>query len=283
MKYGNETYFSDAITFILQKFLTVLPCSDVFPNRYSLNGNWLCSTPTARPCNAPEQLTPFLGHNNFHLSVKGLGKDLFTQKQKHQNDQFITAIQSRNPLSSYFGNTMALQNSSRPADARLLPAHTVKKIVTQVQERTFQSFHFVGKHYRAVLGVLVLFWIVKTIVDFLVRMYIAVRRFGCGWWILSAFYGLAFVLIHMPVRMFKTTTQLIKEDAEEKLPSRGNELAVHQPKTYKELREQFDEIVQQPPADPKHQTETVQAEDKPDDLTKPFLTITTETHKDKNH
>ena len=114
------------------------------------------------------------------------------------------------------------------------------------------------------------------------RIYIIVRRYGYGWWIFSAFYGLAFVLVHMPVRMFKTTTQLIKEDAEAKLPSHGSEMTVHQPTTYKELREQFEEMVQQPTGDPQHQMEMAQAERNSDVLTKPFLTITAESYKDKN-
>ena len=82
----------------------------------------------------------------------------------------------------------------------------------------------------------------------------------------------------MPVRMFKTTTKLIKEDAEAKLPSSDNVVAVHRPKTYKKLREQFEEMAHESPADD-HQHQT---EDTSDDVIKPFLTITAESYKDKN-
>ncbi|MGB0246595.1 MAG: hypothetical protein ACPF9Z_08145, partial [Paracoccaceae bacterium] len=295
--YSNQTMFADPITFILHAIPTILPCSDVFPSRYNLNGNWVCATPTARPCQAPEQLKPTMGTNKFQVNLEGFGKDVFTQTQKSQNRDFLTSITSRGAVLQAIGNAATKQRDpGSTSTIHLLPPDSIERIVTQVQEQTFPFFHLVGKHYSAILGILIIFYLLKIFIDFIIRVFLTVRSHGCGWWIFTAFSGLAFVLMYVPARMFKATTTLIREDEDREFPTRGTEL-VQRPHTYKELKQQLASLAQ--PDEPiyatirsrnkmaarKDELPTPSAPPMPDDdqeTTQPFLAIHKEHKKDNN-
>ena len=96
--YNNATWFVDPFNRILSPFPTVLPCSDLMPVRWQLNGQWYCSHPQVLPCHAPVQLntttSPYAPVHNFTL---GMGKGIYSAEQKKQHERYIICLLYTSP------------------------------------------------------------------------------------------------------------------------------------------------------------------------------------------
>ena len=89
MLVGNETLYTDALTLIIQRYATVLPCDSITPIRYGIKGRWMCSTPTIVSCTSPSQLTPTSDDKihgfvqQLHDFTHGIGSGVFSGMQRY--------------------------------------------------------------------------------------------------------------------------------------------------------------------------------------------------------
>ena len=85
-------------------------------------------------------------------------------------------------------------------------------VPTKGPDHRSPSSHLIGEYYGTILGVLIVCYLARILIDFLVGLYLLIRKYGCVCYLFETLYGLAFVIMNMPACVFKATTTLIPED-----------------------------------------------------------------------
>ena len=210
----NETWFVDPFNRILTPFPTVLPCTDLMPVRWLLNGQWFCSHPQVLPCTAPLRLntttTTYVPVHDFTL---GMGQGVYSPEQRKQHERYVVAQMSRRPVVSKITNAATMGGS-----------HGQLGIPLSLPELDGLSYHFVWKFFPVIyfLGEawiylsssLMLLLILKIIAGATVRGFFAFRRYGCGRWVLFALWETLFVVATTPWRLISDTAEALTKELE---------------------------------------------------------------------
>ena len=84
VKLGQKLKFTDLFTWIVQDFLTVIPCSPMMPIRWKVMWKCYCATPEIRLYVAPTRLRSELNRMADWDFAMGLGRGVFTTSQMDQ-------------------------------------------------------------------------------------------------------------------------------------------------------------------------------------------------------
>ena len=203
--------FADPFTWTLHEFPTIVPCSDVMPIRWRINGNWYCATPNARRCPAPTQLN-VTNSIAFRAEdfTEGLGHGIFTNEQLASHRAYEITMTSRAPAVAKITNAMTQDGSS----ARLgIPISNLefRNMKLDIAGLIFPLIHWFGEAWIYISGLLLIGLCIKIIANMAVRTFILYREKGCGCWMAAAVIDTTFLLFRTPWLVIKKAGAAIME------------------------------------------------------------------------
>lgn len=198
--------FADPFTFILRTFPTILPCDNIMPIRWRINGRWICATPRATVCTDAVTLnvtSKYFGTMDF---TRGLAGGVFSEDQLEQHRLFKVAISAREAVLADVTN-IAIRGASGDRLGIVVDANGMHYIRNAIGHALFPLYGLLNDSWNTLLAILMLLAFTKTAVSCSLRLYRIYELRGCGPWVFAAFYGTAFALISIPFSVLKRTME----------------------------------------------------------------------------
>ncbi len=207
---NNQTWYADPLTFVLQEFGTVEPCSEVTPVRWSIQGTWYCSTPEVKVCAAPAQLQPDIGYFQPAISItRGLGTGLWTTAQLQAHFRYTRTKNARQATLAQLTQTSVQNSHSSGSLGTVLSDQNVDELRQTLGELFFPFYSWIGTTYVIFLGIIVSICIVKIFLGGCSRTYVMWLERGCGPWILAACWATTFDIFRAPREIIRATVGAI--------------------------------------------------------------------------
>ena len=205
--------FADPYNWVLQDHPNEAPCSDLTPIRWKLEGQWYCSTPTIRPCDAPDKLQlppqyPALVPTEF---TRGLGTGLFTKIQLQQHAEFVLAYMARAPTLAKLVSSATRQMLGGSTLGSPIGITDLEELTDRLSYHLLPLFYLLGNLYHYVVAIMIFWVIIKIVTGSSVRAYILWIEKGGGWWILAACWRTAYEVVRSPITLLETTTTTVTE------------------------------------------------------------------------
>ncbi len=207
VKVGGVHRFADPITWVLQEFPTVTPCSDITPMRWRIGGNWYCATPHPHQCDSPGQLNLSV-HTYIPLGdfTEGMGKNLYSPQQQAKHREFLRSFNSREPVLAKVANAASRSPVTTHGISYLGPPLTavdLDKVRLSVLDYLFPIIPALGEAWNVVAGVLMFLYLGRLIIGCAIRIWVLYAERGCGCWLLGALWGTLFTILRAPVVVLK--------------------------------------------------------------------------------
>ena len=234
---NGTRYFADPYLWTLKSFPTILPCSDIMPVRWRINGRWVCATPKARTCGAPDKVnasTVFFGA--MPDFTEGLGGGIYTMEQKIEQKTFAMVMESREAAITSISNNGVVQGVTGEGLGIPISKDQVEGLAHSVSKYIAPMFFLLGTTYTYLMGALMAAVIAKLIVGSCVRAWILYSERGLGWWMIGAVWHTAFLVIRAPIELAKEATNALVRPIED-----GSAPAVI---TYKDLVKKLEALQQ---------------------------------------
>jgi len=214
VKGTNRTnLYADPLSFIIQPYPTVVPCDNITPIRWKIGEHWLCATPRATPCLAPQQLNlesnDREGHNRYHF-LRGLGSDAYSEEQEMAHYRFEQIKMAREPLL----NDLTTNAVYAAHDGRLGPAFSmddegVSGLAHLIGAELMPLYDFFGRSWYWISGTLFVGVCFQIVGGTLIRIGVGYQRRGWGMWILTTWWHTLWSIFCSPVRFIWTAGDMI--------------------------------------------------------------------------
>ncbi len=197
---GNETAFADPLTWVLQRYPTVVPCDRITPVMWQINDRWICAYPEPSSCPPPAILSPTSndGLGKLHDFTHGLGGSIFSPEQRRQHYEALELASSREAMV-----TEATRRAIRRAEEHSTGAlgsfiddADLQELTRRVAGKIMPLFGIIGEYWALVTGLLVTIAILKVIFGCMARMVLTYRRHGCGLWVVMSIWHTAFSIMN---------------------------------------------------------------------------------------
>jgi hypothetical protein len=219
VNHNGTTKFVDPFTFVMRDFPTEMPCSDLMPIRWRVQGTWFCSHPSAVACTAPGQLetfsTPYRPTGDI---TQGLGKDAYSEKQRQQHREFRRAFVGRQAINAKMASQSVRNSRGQGRLGLPLSKEDVEDLKWNIVAFLFPWIPIVGEAWNWFAGLLLFGLVVKLLVGGLIRMYVLYVERGCGVWILGALWNTLFTIIRAPPAMFTAAYKTAMAGQQEDIP-----------------------------------------------------------------
>ena len=196
----NETAFADPLTWVIQRYPTVVPCDRITPIMWMINGRWMCAHPEPTPCTAPAIMSPGTndGLDTLHDFTHGLGGSIFSIEQRRQHRLAMELASSREATVTEFTRRAIrrAEEYSTGALGSFIDDADLKELTRRVASKIMPFFGLVGEYWVAITGILVTITILKVLIGCTARMFLTYRVHGCGWWVICSIWHTAFTILH---------------------------------------------------------------------------------------
>ena len=179
----EPVFFMSTLTKILQKYPTVITCSQLMPVMYKLNGRWFCSTPASVPCDPPMKLELVTGV--FHVNAnftKILGTEgMVTATQWADSLQFMSENQHREAMEVKVSRT-GFENARGGQMGSALTNSDVSWLSMGALSLFSPAWliEWCGQYTVIVLGTMTMFTVTWTVVAALARAIRELCLHGCA-------------------------------------------------------------------------------------------------------
>ena len=212
----NETTvrFADPVTWVLQDYPTVIPCSSYAPVRWKIMGAWYCSNPNVYSCSAPARLRPEMKDLTSSSFTDGLGYELYSQEQRDEHVRFQRAFTSRSAVVAKLTNA-AISSSHLDSEGKFytlgmpLDQTDLNGVTFSVGGVLMPLFPLIGEWWQIISGIFICILILKIVCGCAIRLCVLYQERGCGCWLFGAFWATAFQLIRAPMAVMEATTNLL--------------------------------------------------------------------------
>ncbi len=240
--YGNYTVFVDPITKIVRPYPNVVPCSTLHPVKWKIDDQWVSATPKTQVQVAPHRLNLTFGIVNYPESFsEGLGRGLYTQQQLNEHRMFIRSQDTRSAVVSKVTNA-AIRNAHHVGVLGLpLSADDLPDLSAYVTWDIFPLAYFFGDAWHWISGLILFIGVIKIVLGSFIRMMMAYKKRGCGWWMFSALWATGFMVIMYPFELISKAIAAA-EESEGSLPGEGERIPLHERSTFKDLEAQLTEL-----------------------------------------
>ena len=208
VSYRNSTWYVEPFTKILQRYPSIVTCSEFAPPRYFIQGTWWCAYPRLSKCGAPEILRPDTMIKKFHPDeiVGDLDKSLYTPEQLEMYRDFSERVTSRLPVVTNIIAAMTHPFLSTGGDHSFsapFGPETYHALRDRLRGEFFPFLDWTGKYFEIFVGALVILSLIKIVFGFVLRTSIIVATKGCGWEVVAALWTTAFACVLLPWRIFE--------------------------------------------------------------------------------
>lgn len=220
INYLNQTFFSDPITNVIQKFPTIVPCDPIEPIAWQVENEWLCANPEIVKCAE----TP----NQFNVTTKSLNLDfvnalhggLFSEAQLEAHRKAEFAYNAREPVLARDANN-AVQNSNAEMGTLGLEFD-----LTQMFDLYTYLSNKIHPYISAIDGFLTLLVVIAFIGGVIIAFFIQVKKMIVdiheNGFDAEKFTGWLFHLLTLgfciPYEICKKVTEDVIEHAEDAMP-----------------------------------------------------------------
>jgi hypothetical protein len=234
--------FADPQTWVLQKYPTIIQCSDVMPVRWKVGLQWYCSYPETRPCSAPPRLnTTTLTYSSENF-VDGLGKGAYSKEQLQRHMEFVVAQSTRGPALNKLTNSVASGGSTIGGMGVTVPGGDMDILSLQFERFLYPQIALFGRGWHLFVGCLLVAMICKIILGCLIRAWVLYRERGVGVWMLASLWHATFLLVRAPLVMVAKGVEELVEPLENQPGKGGVRRDGPSVNYYKGVREDIDVI-----------------------------------------
>ncbi len=213
---GNQTVYADPLTFVVQEFPTIRPCSEITPTRWRIQDTWYCSVPEVSICDAPNQFAPDLDY--FLPSsemTKGLGNGLWTKAQMEAHRDYLRTTDAHGPVEASLTHT-SVHNSRSPGKfGPVLRAEDISQLEVTLGDLFFPFYSWVGTSYVILIGIFGTICVVEILCGGCVRCYVMFIERGCGPWIIGACWTTTFSIFRAPYEILHATVRTIVDQPQQ--------------------------------------------------------------------
>ena len=204
----TQRAFVNPLTMILQPTTAALPCSPLQMNMIKLGGQWYNMLPGELQ---PAPLRPLkLQTGKWQLSAEystNLDQDygMFAPEVLEQHAQYMDTVLNREPIQAQIATTITSvvhRHPDRPL-ANLMPQMDPEQFTEALLNQYFPFLHTLGEAYNYIMGVLMLFAIVRVLLDSTLRTAAIIRVRGCGCHLISALCEGAYKATMLPFTYMK--------------------------------------------------------------------------------
>lgn len=191
VKYRNNTMFMTPKTHIIQSRATPLTCTPILKPKYRLNGKWFSYVGELIDSNIPATLTP-----NQELEwVYTHAGDLMTQGIYTQDDLTALKKQMMYPLERKAIEQIVTSNLNHERVGMLgvdkgafYDSDRIKEEIESYWARVWGSFTLFGNFSAGLIGIMLIFKLVKFLFDSIVHGYALYDLYGLSWYLLGCFW-----------------------------------------------------------------------------------------------
>lgn len=203
---GNRTFFVNPITRIMQRFPTIIPCSDIMPVRWKLDigeDTWYCSKPDVYQCQGVTTLSPLAPAKTDADFTTGLGRGIYTPEQLKAHAAYDTMMTTRGAVLAHITNAAAGSGTDN-ALGSTLTAQDFVRIEDHIIPGIMPFFWWLGDVWHYLTGFSMLYLILAIFGGWLIRSIALYRQRGFGWWLLAAVADSTMMLVAMPVNIVQS-------------------------------------------------------------------------------
>lgn len=204
---NNSTLFADPLTYVIQKYPTILPCDAITPVRWKFGTTWMCSTPSLHKCSEPHQLKPSSDDDRqpFEDFTRGLGGGIFTKDQQERHREFVTLWNTRAPVVAEATRNALLHATTSGKLTSLYSQDDFLHLKNKIGMALIPGFALVGDYYSFLLGLFFTLTLFKIILGMVLRIYYTYLRKGCGIYLVASIWDTLFLIISVPWRILEAT------------------------------------------------------------------------------
>jgi hypothetical protein len=205
--------FADPLTFVVLKFGTIVPCNQVMPVRWLIDGTWKCCYPKHQGCEYyPSQLNVTINKEVVINFGQGLGGGLYSKEMLQQFETYQTAYYSRRAVTAKVTNAAA-GNPSRGQLGLPIDLNGMKDLSDGLSFHLVPMLWIFGESWHYVVGGLLLFGFIKTALLFFLRATIIYRQRGFGAWMFGAIMDVTFAVVRLPYSVIKQAVDVVAAGA----------------------------------------------------------------------
>jgi hypothetical protein len=212
--YNNTKVFADPLTWIVQPFPTIIPCSEVMPVRWKLGFHWYCSHPKVSRCLPPERLGVKSGkHFSLYDFTEGVGLGAYTKEQLSRHRKYTDFLFTRRPTQAKLTETMSSGdiNSNDGILGMAISRQELEDLQDSVAGYIVPMFKWLGKSWTILSGTMMVCMIMHILASTLWRAYHILKHDGLSWKLMCALWETAFHLIHAPYRFIQGAAKAIAD------------------------------------------------------------------------
>ena len=206
VSYRGSAKFLDPFTHILQEVSPIVACSRVMPQTWLIGSEWMCAYPELAPCAAPERIPSKIESYDEQGGVlnltRGVGKSLFTAERRANFFTLIHAREGREAAAEHYGYT-ALSHASDGNIRSYISNFDINSLTEDLGSRIFPLFYTLGRAWYTFIGVLIILSLAKIVATCAWRGVVLYNDRGCGWWLIGAFWGVAYAMLRLPSHFYR--------------------------------------------------------------------------------
>lgn len=180
--YKNQTFFMTPKTRLIQSKGTQVPCSDIIPINYQIDGNWYSFSPSAHPVSPPESLVPksegdWVYVQPANLITSGIYSEEDIEKLRKQ---LMFPLEKGAALSSLAstvnGFNFGHQNFNYDS---LTSDSTISTALDRYFSKASGIFGWLGQSFSVVIGLWFSFKLIKFLFDSTIHGWALYKKYGC--------------------------------------------------------------------------------------------------------
>ncbi len=166
----------------------------------------MCAYPDLAPCAAPERIPSKVEGYDKQGGVlnltRGVGKSLFTAERRANFFTLIHAREGREAAAEHYGYT-ALSHASDGNVRSYISNFDIDSLTEDLGSRIFPLFYTLGRAWYTFIGVLIILSLAKIVTTCAWRGVVLYNDRGCGWWLIGAFWGIAYAMLRLPSHFYQ--------------------------------------------------------------------------------
>ena len=204
--------FMNALTKILQRYPTVIPCSPILPARFKLAGDWWCLYPQLTLCSSPSTLNTTTGRFEDQVFTENMRGGLYSPEQIRMHERWSEINAARSPLLQLITDraTGSVRSGMPHQFGSIIGEHELEDVSWGVTGILFPIFPMLGRIWLYISGFIMLLFVLRILLDRAWHCWDIYQHHGWSWKLLGGFWSTAHGVIMSPRAMFNSAPQEIR-------------------------------------------------------------------------
>lgn len=187
----NETYFLTTTSRMIVKSGSQTECNPILPAQYQMEGEWYRFTPHPVPITAPQTLQPSIQPTWEYSPIGNLGQSgIYSMEEVEKlRDRIMFPAEKPALLNNIARGSAGYEVAPGIFSLRgLLDEATVEHIAESAAKRFWNGFEIFGTASAGIIGIVVVFTIIKAVLDTLIHGYTLHTIYGWSFKLIGAIW-----------------------------------------------------------------------------------------------